>query len=188
MTLNVSAKMNSRFFVVASALFALALSGCGSDKPADTYRTSPEYRSQNPTEAAKDDTVFSKGGLGINLFGDDKEGREGAVAVNAFLWRASLDTVAFLPIASVDPFGGVIISDWYAPPETPEERFKVNVYILGRTLRADGLKVSVFRQTQGAQGNWVDAAVGADVAREFEDAVLTRARQLRLQAVAEDKG
>ena len=76
--------------------------------------------------------------------------------MNAFLWRASLDTIAFMPLASADPFGGVIITDWYAPPETPDERFKVNIYILGRILRADGLKVSVFRQTRDAGGQWRD--------------------------------
>ncbi|MDX2143726.1 MAG: DUF3576 domain-containing protein [Rhodospirillaceae bacterium] len=158
----------------------LALSSCASDADnADTYRTSPEYSGTGVEPA--------KSGLGITLFGeDDKEGRTGAVAVNAFLWRASLDTIAFMPLASADPFGGVIISDWYAPPETPDERFKVNVYILGRTLRADGLKVSVFRQTNDGSGNWSDAAVGADVAKEFENAVLSRARQLRLQAVSEN--
>jgi hypothetical protein len=125
------------------------------------------------------------GGAGLNLFGKDSNGNEGAVAVNAYLWRASLDTVAFMPLASVDPFAGVIISEWFAPPETPEERFKVDVYILGRALRADGLKVSVFRQTRDPQGKWNDAAVGPEVATQFEDAVLTRARQLRLQAVNE---
>jgi hypothetical protein len=169
------------------AMLAVSLAACSSSGSGDSYRTSPDYNSQSAAEAEKRDTIFSEGGIGsgINLFGSDKEGRDGAVAVNAFLWRASLDTVAFLPLASVDPFGGVIITDWYAPPETPDERFKVNVYILGRTLRADGLKVSVFRQTNDGQGRWSDAPVGADVAREFEDAVLTRARQLRLQAVAE---
>jgi len=172
---------------LAAGLMAAALSGCGGGaEPVDTYRTSPEYRAQSSGEAENRETIFSGGG--INLFGADKEGRDGAVAVNAFLWRASLDTVAFMPLASADPFGGVIISDWYAPPETPDERFKVTVYIIGRTLRADGLKVSVFRQTQDPQGRWVDAAVGADVASEMENAVLTRARQLRLQAVAEDNG
>jgi hypothetical protein len=172
---------------ISAASFALGLAAlsvlgaCASDPAADdsTFRTSPEYRQDNPTAGADK-------GLGINLFGaDDKEGRSGAVAVNAYLWRAALDTIAFMPLASADPFGGVIISDWYAPPETPDERFKVNVYVLGRALRADGLKVSVFRQTSDGAGNWSDAAVGADVAKEFENAVLTRARQLRLQAVSE---
>ncbi len=171
-----------------SAALALTLVACSSGgNSGGGYNTSPDYRAQSSGEAENRETIFSSGGIGsgINLFGSDKEGRDGAVAVNAFLWRASLDTLAFLPLASVDPFGGVIITEWYAPPETPDERFKVNVYILGRTLRADGLKVSVFRQTNDGQGRWADAPVGGDVSREFEDAVLTRARQLRLQAVAE---
>ena len=112
-------------------------------------------------------------------------GSDTAIGVNAFLWRASLDTIAFMPLASADPFGGVIITDWYAPPETPNERFKVNVYILGRKLRADGLKVSVFRQQQDASGRWNDVNVGPEVAVEFENAVLSQARELRLRAVAQ---
>lgn len=162
--------------VFSVALGLVACGGNGNDGA--SYRTSPEYRS----EAAPAET-----GLGITLFGDsDSQGTEGAVAVNAFLWRASLDTISFMPLASADPFGGVIITDWYAPPETPGERFKVNVYILGRALRADGLKVSVFRQTEGVGGRWNDSPVGADVPGEFEEAVLTRARQLRMQAVSEE--
>lgn len=169
-------------FMTRASIFALAvlLAGCGGNKGSgEVYQTAPQYQAEK---------AVSSNSSGINLFGgSDKEPTEGAVAVNAFLWRASLDTVAFLPLASADPFGGVILTEWYAPPETPDERFKVNVYILGRTLRADGLKVSVFRQTQDPQGRWADAPVGAEVATEFENAVLSRARQLRLQAVAENK-
>ena len=159
------------------------LAACSSSSSnGDSYRTSPDYQAAAP--AAKNDTIF--GGKGVSLFSNSEQGREGAVSVNAFLWRASLDTLAFMPLASADPFGGVIISDWFAPPDTPNERFKVNIYILGRALRADGLKVSVFRQTQDAAGRWADAVVGGDVATEFENAVLTRARELRLQAVADE--
>ena len=84
-------------------------------------------------------TVFGEGGL----FGSDKQGADtGAtgVGVNSLLWRASLDTISFMPLVSADPFGGVIITDWYTPPQTPDERFKVNIYILGRALRADPRK------------------------------------------------
>ena len=96
----------------------LGLGACSGNDSGDggtSYRTSPEFRSEAPPES----------GLGITLFGEsDSEGTEGAVAVNAFLWRASLDTISFMPLASADPFGGVIITDWYAPPETPGERFQ----------------------------------------------------------------
>jgi hypothetical protein len=163
---------------LAPLALALVISGCSSD---NAYQAAPDR------EASEDrETIFDEGGLGLELFGDEKrDGTGGAVAVNAFLWRASLDTIAFMPLASVDPFGGVIITDWYGPPETPEERFKVNVYILGRTLRADGLRVSVFRQTRDTVSGWRDVAVGVDVPTEFENAILSRARNLRIRAAAE---
>lgn len=99
------------------------------------------------------------------------------LGVNNYLWRASLETLEFLPMAQADTFGGVIIYDWYANPTVPTERFKATVFILDSNLRADGLKVSIFKQTQTATG-WQDAAVDADTARQIENSILTRARQL----------
>lgn len=101
------------------------------------------------------------------------------LGVNSYLWHASLDTLSFLPLQSADPFGGVIITDWYSAPQAPNERMRVTVYILDRRLRADGLKVVVFRQTKAAAG-WADAQVNADTSTKLEDAILTRARELRL--------
>src|SRR6266851_3052770 len=103
-----------------------------------------------------------------------------AIGVNSFLWRASLDTLAFMPLASADPFGGVIITDWYSPPETPDERFKVNVFILDRQLRSDGVRAAVFHQHHDANGAWTDASVEATTQLDLENAILTRARQLRV--------
>ncbi len=102
------------------------------------------------------------------------------LGVNSYLWHASLDTLSFMPLASADPFGGVIITDWYVAPNAPNERLKVTIYIMDRNLRADGLKVVVFRQTRVAGGAWTDAAPSPDTARKLEDAILTRARELRL--------
>jgi len=105
-----------------------------------------------------------------------------SMGVNSYLWRASLETLEFMPLLEVDPFGGVIITDWYASPEAPEERFKANVYILDTNLRADALKTSIFKQVR-ASGGWTDAAVDADTARQIENAILTRARQLYIATV-----
>jgi hypothetical protein len=102
-----------------------------------------------------------------------------ALGVNAYLWHASLDTLSFLPLLLVDPFGGVIISDWYAPPTSPGERLKVTVHIMDRTLGADGLKVAVFRQVRHS-ADWQYAETNPETARKLEDAILTRARELRL--------
>jgi hypothetical protein len=103
-----------------------------------------------------------------------------AIGVNAYLWRATLDTLAFMPLASADPYGGVVITDWYINPEKPDERFKATVYILDTRLRADGLNVTVFKQTKDAGGQWADAPVSGQTDTDIENAILTKARQLRL--------
>src|SRR5690606_7796494 len=96
------------------------------------------------------ESIFGEGGLTFGGPATPQQDQQGGIGVNSFLWRASLDTISFMPLVSADPFGGVIITDWYSPPQTPQERFKVNVYILGRTLRADGIRAAVFRQRQSA--------------------------------------
>ena len=103
-----------------------------------------------------------------------------AIGVNAYLWRASLDTLAFMPLASADPYGGVIITDWYINPEKPDERFKATVYILDARLRADGLSVTVFKEVNTGGGGWTSAPTSDQTASDIENAILTRARQLRL--------
>jgi hypothetical protein len=128
----------------------------------------------------EDGTLFGPGGIfGSKEKKDDNSGT--GVAVNAYLWRASLDTINFIPLVSADPFGGVIITDWYTPAETPNERMKVQVTILDRELRADGVRVSVFKQqTSPKGGSWVDAQVDPRTNIDIENAILTRARQLRI--------
>ena len=109
---------------------------------------------------------------------------KGATTVNRYLWSASLETLDFLPVAQADPVAGLILTDWNSNPETPDERFKVSVYILDSTLRADALRVSVFKQARDpATGSWAEAAVNPATAREIENAILTRARQLRLNQI-----
>ncbi len=111
-------------------------------------------------------------------------GGEGqGLGVNAYLWRGALDTLSFMPLASADPFGGVIITDWYTPPSASDERFKATAYILGRELRADGVKVSIYRQVE-QNGNWVDAPVATNTAPEIENKVLAKARELRAQSAS----
>lgn len=106
-----------------------------------------------------------------------------AIGVNAYLWRASLETVSFAPLLQADSAGGVIVTDWYANPSNPEERVKLTVTILDQQLRADALRVSATRQvSQG--GNWVSAPVQAATVQKLEDIILTKARDLRRQAVS----
>ena len=118
-----------------------------------------------------------------NRGGDGGEGGAG-LGVNAFLWRATLDTLSFMPLASADPFGGVIITDWYSPQAAPGERFKATAYVLGRQLRSDGIRVSLFRQLRVPNGQWVDAPISQSTGSELEDRVLARARELRSQSAS----
>lgn len=150
----------------------------------DPYNTNPKYADPEYYDPRAVGPEGNKGVFGY-LFGNDKDqqasgGGGPGIGVNSYLWHASLDTVSFMPLASADPFGGVIITDWYSPPATPNERFKLNVFILGRDLRADGVKATVFHQRRDATGQWVAAPVDQKTGTDIENAILTRARQMRL--------
>ncbi|NCT41761.1 MAG: DUF3576 domain-containing protein [Alphaproteobacteria bacterium] len=159
----------------------LALSACAENsiKSEAKYPTGADRTSNSGNDIyEKPESIFGEGGI----FGSRKkndENNNSGIAVNSFLWRASLDTVSFMPLASADPFGGVILTDWYTPPETEGERFKINVFILSRELRSDGVRVRAFKQNF-VSGKWVDAEATPETARQLEDTILTRARQLRV--------
>ena len=106
-----------------------------------------------------------------------------AIGVNAYLWRAALDTVSFAPLLQADANTGVIITDWYANPNSPGERIKLTVTILDQDLRADALRVAASRQVF-QNGVWTDAPVAAATVQKLEDIILTRARDLRRATVA----
>ena len=163
--------------------FSVLLAACGGVDREDTYNTD---RDRNARYA--DGSVASQKG-GISLFGgreDDKKRANVGIGVNAYLWRAALDTLSFMPLVSADPFGGTIITDWYAPPSSPNERVKLNVFILSRELRADAVRVTVFRQQKDAAGGWVDVNTNVATAGTMEDSILTRARQMRVKQTGDD--
>jgi len=171
-----------KFMTAAICLAAVgALAACSSvsGPRADTERAPGQSRDPDSNRGG-DGGFFGFGGGGNS----DNAPAEAALGVNSFLWRASLDTLAFMPLASADSTGGVIITDWYADPTVPGERFKATVYILDTRLRADALNVSIFRQTQQG-GAWTDAAVDPATAIQIENAILRRAREIRLSTIGE---
>ena len=118
----------------------------------------------------------------ITGLGKDKNRSSGTgIAVNTYLWRASLDTLSFMPLLSADPFGGVIITDWYSTSEESKEKFKVVAYILDKELRVDALKVSVFKKLKNKNGEWVDSKSSKILKNKVEDAILTKARKFKIQ-------
>lgn len=151
----VSAKIPA--LLVMSVFAATSLTACGS---------LPFSKKKGATAAAESETFTAAPRMGVN----------------SFLWRASLETLEFMPLDQVDPFGGVIVTEWYASPEAPDERFKANVYILDANLRADALKTSIFKQVRNGN-SWTDAPTDADTARQIENAILTRARELFISTV-----
>lgn len=104
------------------------------------------------------------------------------IGVNSYLWRASLETLSFMPLTQADSAGGVIVTDWYANPQNPGERVKVSVSILDQDLRADALRVAASREVL-QNGVWVAAPVQAATVQKLEDIILTKARDLRRSAV-----
>ena len=172
---------------------ALAVSGCGGgsgDLAADEP-VGPRSGPQREFDPDRDASVFGEGGfsfgnLSRTLGGGDDDERKGNLPVNKYLWQASLDTLAFLPLASTDPFTGVIATDWGVTPEAPDERFKVTAYLLNTELSATSLRVAVFRERRTEEGYWLPSEVNPDTARRLEDAILTRARQIRLAARGAD--
>ncbi|MDB9761613.1 DUF3576 domain-containing protein [Alphaproteobacteria bacterium] len=119
----------------------------------------------------------------ITGLGDNKDSNSGGggIGVNSLLWRATLDTLSFMPLVSADPFGGVIITDWYADSEIAKERFKIVAYIIGTELRVDGIKVSVFKKTKDKNGDWVDKKSSTILQNKIEDVILTKARKYKIQ-------
>ena len=177
------------------AAIAALVSACGGGNYTAKKDTAPipgPKRDYNPND---ENSVFGSGGVSVgNLAGGSVSGILGGggdekarLPVNKYLWQGALDTLSFLPLASTDPFTGVIATEWGSTPEAPGERFKVTAYILNPGLSAAALKVAVFRELRSDAGLWTPAPVSADTARQLEDAILIRARQIRIAGL-EDGG
>ena len=105
--------------------------------------------------------------------------------VNGYLWQAALETLSFMPIVSTDATGGVIVTDWYTDPSAPNERVKMRIAVMDARLRADALKVSINRQAKDRSGEWAEQPVQQATVAGVEDAILVRARQIRIGTVTE---
>ena len=159
---------------VALVTALLSLSACSGVKTSNAdinnYQNSGLPQGQTGADSSSFGWVIGKG--------SSSNSQATQIQVNAYLWRATLDTLSFMPMVSADPFGGVIITDWYSPAGTPGERFKANAYILSKQLTANAIQVSVFHQVQTGTG-WVDAPADPSLANGLEDRILARAADLQ---------
>lgn len=162
------------FFTVFMLLPLLGLVACGGNVQAPDNNPIPHDNLKGPG-------MFS--GEGGDILGafrkKDGDGGSASLGVNGYLWRATLDTISFMPIIQADSAGGVIVTDWYTNPKLTTERYRMNVFIRGRVLRADAMKVEVFKQQKKA-GEWVDLEVTKATETSLEDTILTKARSLRV--------
>ena len=126
------------------------------------------------------------GGWSLSDFMDQSGSQSTTLPVNAILWRAALDIAALLPISDVDTFGGTIVTEWYSLPENPNERIKLTIFVVGRELRSDAIRVVVNVQTRdGLQGNWGNDFRDLQFSRRLEDLVLNRAREIRAESLTD---
>lgn len=172
-----------RTFGLVALGAVLVLAACSGNYAGNDDVDAPRGPQRDPNRLS-DESVFGDDGLSLSalrngsIFGSTEEG--GSLPVNKFLWQAALDTLSFLPLSSTDPFTGVIATDWSSTPDAPGERFKVTVFIVTPELAASALKVAVYREAHTEGGLWVPRPVSPETPRGIEDAILTRARQIRI--------
>jgi hypothetical protein len=163
--------------ITALLLASLLLVACSNVKPV--------------TEVEEDEGPVSiltgkTGGLKWSDLTKSLDDKSTGMPVNAILWRAALDIISLIPIADVDTFGGTIVSDWYSLPDKPDERIKITIFISGRELRSDAMRITVHVQSRdGTDGSWGGGVRDDEFARRLEDLVLNRAREIRAETITE---
>ena len=173
--------MYFKFSKIFCCFAILLIAACSSEERNLQFKYPQKYMGRydkSGRDMSQRETIFGKGGL--NLLDEKEDVSRTGIGVNSYLWRASLDTVSFMPVVSADPFGGVIITDWYSMNGINDEKFKLNIYILSKSLRADGIRVTVFRKIKNVNNEWVDADVKKKTINTIENAILTKAREYKI--------
>ena len=132
--------------------------------------------------------LFANGGLSVSGILNNQSDSELSnntasinMPLNIFLWRGALETISFMPLSSADPIGGTIITDWYSTSNNKNERCKLNVFISGKELNSGNLKVTSFCQEFKDQV-WVNKSVNEKNNIKIENAILNKAKKLRMQS------
>jgi hypothetical protein len=174
--------------VILAATFSLVVAACASNPP---VQQQPGTSAAQPSASDAQRAASSDAGeidteaniltvLGLAKKQSVKEpGPQTGSTVSPILWQAAHDTLDFVKYASEDPLTGSIVTDWYSPPDKPNERFRINVFILSRALHSDSVTVTVDRQERTANGQWAETTIARQVETDLETAILNRARQLK---------
>ena len=187
-----------RFSRALAASLSLAITGCGLEpvgwseqsNAANTQQEQPNATNTQQASTAEPSEIDTEASIWTVLGLAKKEsqhnpGPQTGATVSPILWQAALDTLNFVKFASEDPVAGSLVTDWYSPPNKPNERYKINVFILSRTLHSDSLAVTVTRQALLGDGNWLETTIARKVETDIENAILERAGQLKRQWMRE---
>ena len=168
-----------------AASLSLALAAC-----AETQSSAPpaagsaqQVSTSEPSEIDTEASIWTILGL-AKKESQRQIGPQTGSTVSPILWQAALDTLNFVTFASQDPLTGSLVTDWYSPPDKPSERYKINVFVLARTLRSDALAVTITREARLGDGNWIETTIARQVETDLENAILQRARQLKREWMA----
>jgi hypothetical protein len=166
------------------ASLSLAVVACDANQPSQPGATNAQQASTaEPNEIDTEATIWTV--LGFAKKESQRQmGPQTGSTVSPILWQAARDTLNFVAFASEDPLAGSLVTDWYSPSGKPNERYKVNVFILARSLRSDALAVTVTRQARLGDGNWLETTIARHVETDLEAAILQRARQLKREWMA----
>jgi hypothetical protein len=174
-----------RLSVAFAASISLAVAACDANQasqPPDTT-TAQRASTSEPSEIDTEATIWTV--LGLAKKDSQRQiGPSTGSTVSPILWQAALDTLSFVSFASEDPLAGSLVTDWYSPPGKPNERYKINVFILARSLRSDAVAVTITRQARLGDGNWLETTIARHVETDLETAILNHARQLKREWMA----
>jgi len=177
-----------RLSIALAASLSLAVAACGSTRSGEEPAGQPgpanaQQAAAAPSESDEIDTeatIWTVLGLAKKDSAIERQpGPKTGIKVSPILYQAALDTLDFVPFASEDPLAGSLITEWYSPQGKPNERYKINVFILDRALRSDSIAVTVDRQERKSNGQWVETTIARQVETDLETAILRRARQLK---------
>jgi hypothetical protein len=174
-----------RLLVAFAASLSLSVASCAESPSSGQPETAgaQQASTSDPGEMDTEATIWTV--LGLAKKESEKPiGPQTGSTVSPILWQATLDTLNFVTFASEDPLAGSLVTDWYSPSGKPNERYKINIFILARTLRSDALAVTVTRQARLGDGNWIETTIARQVETDLETAILERARQLKREWMA----
>ncbi|MBV8122040.1 MAG: DUF3576 domain-containing protein [Alphaproteobacteria bacterium] len=179
-----------RLPAVLAASLSLMLVACGSTRPAPQAAGPPGAASppqdaanlktaaDTPGEIDTEATIWTVLGLAKKP-SQHPPGPHTGNTVSPILWQAARDTLSFVKFTTEDPLTGELVTDWYSPKGKPNERYKIDVFVLARTLRSDAVAVTIDRQELTPAGQWTETTVARKVEDDLEAAILRRAGQLK---------